>query len=152
MGNKKFFKPRIITLPVQMMLLKKEYPEAKCSLKNNELVWEGIIKPSPLSREYNIRILCHGVKQRPVVILYGDNLEGLERKDFPHKFRIDKENKEVKLCLHFFDEFKFLQPITDTIIPWIQEWLYFYEIWLITDKWYGGGHEVKNSFKESKEI
>ena len=22
----------------------------------------------------------------------------------------------------------------------------------ITDKWYGGGHEVKNSFKESKEI
>ena len=59
-----------------MMLLKKEYPEAKCSLKNNELVWEGTIKPSPLSREYNVEILCHGIKQRPVVILYGDNCQG----------------------------------------------------------------------------
>ena len=57
--------------------------------------------------------------------------------------KVDKEKKEVELCLHFFVEFKFLQPITDTIIPWIQEWLYFYEIWLLTNEWYGGGHEYK---------
>ena len=127
-----------------MLLLKIEYPDAKCYLKKNELVWEGKIKPSPLSREYCVKIICHGIKHRPIVILYGNNVEGLDRVSFPHMFSVNKEKKEVKLCLHLFDEFKFLQPISETIIPWTQEWLYFYEIWLLTNEWYGGGHEFKN--------
>jgi len=28
-----------------------------------------------------------------------------------------------------------------TIIPWMSEWLYFYEIWLCCGKWLGGGIE-----------
>ncbi len=140
---KNLIKPHIVTLPLQKLLLQKAYPEAKCSLKHDNLIWEGKISPTPLSRAYNIRIVCHGYRHRPKVILYGDNIEGLDRDNFPHKFAIDKEKKEVVLCLHLLDEFKFLYPISDTIIPWTQEWLYFYEIWLITNEWYGGGHEFK---------
>ena len=37
-------------------------------------------------------------------------------------------------------EFNYSLRIIDTIIPWTQEWLYFYEIWLLTGEWRGGGH------------
>ena len=29
--------------------------------------------------------------------------------------------------------------IADTIVPWTAEWLVYYEIWLMTGEWYGGG-------------
>jgi hypothetical protein len=29
--------------------------------------------------------------------------------------------------------------IADTIVPWTSEWLMYYEIWLATSDWYGGG-------------
>jgi hypothetical protein len=30
--------------------------------------------------------------------------------------------------------------IAETIIPWTSEWLYFYELWVFTGEWHGGGH------------
>jgi hypothetical protein len=29
--------------------------------------------------------------------------------------------------------------LADTILPWAVEWLAYYEIWLATGVWYGGG-------------
>lgn len=139
MENKKFFKSKNIPLVIQSYLISQKYPEAKCEIKKNQLIWEGKIKPTSLSREYNIRIICNGTL-RPQVILYGDKIEGIEREDFPHHFKIDKDKPEVYLCLHLPKEFNYSYSIHDTIIPWTQEWLYFYEIWLSTGKWCGGGH------------
>ena len=142
MVNKKFFKSKNIPLVIQSYLISQKYPEAKCEIKKNQLIWEGKIKPTSLSREYNIRIICNGTL-RPQVILYGDKIEGIEREDFPHHFKIDKDKPEVYLCLHLPKEFNYSYSIHDTIIRWTQEWLYFYEIWLSTGKWCGGGHTPK---------
>lgn len=30
--------------------------------------------------------------------------------------------------------------IANTIVPWTSEWLFYYEIWLATGQWHGGGH------------
>jgi hypothetical protein len=27
-----------------------------------------------------------------------------------------------------------------TVVPWISEWLIYYELWLVTGRWLGGGH------------
>jgi hypothetical protein len=27
-----------------------------------------------------------------------------------------------------------------TVVPWISEWLLYYELWLFTGEWTGGGH------------
>jgi hypothetical protein len=32
--------------------------------------------------------------------------------------------------------------IADTTIFWAAEWLYFYEGWLVTKKWHGGGRHI----------
>lgn len=60
--------------------------------------------------------------------------------NFPHRYNKNLEKREVELCLNMPIEFNYSLRIIDTIIPWIQEWLYYYEIWLATDEWRGGGH------------
>lgn len=142
MANKRYIRKQTLSFAFQRYLIQKNYPESKCVLEKNRLIWHGFVKPTPLSRTYNIKMICEK-ERRPKVILYGNNIEGLEKKDFPHHFGINKDKLEVTLCLHLPNEFNYSLRIIDTIIPWIQEWLYFYEIWLSTGKWLGGGHSLK---------
>ncbi len=143
MASKKFYNSPKISLASQAIYLRKEYPESQCSLHCGVLIWSGEIRPTPLSRTYKIRIECHSFQKRPKVILYGDYIEGIDRRDFPHYFEIDRDKPEVVLCLHMPYEFDHRSWIADTIILWTQEWLYFYEIWLATGEWHGGGHVPK---------
>ena len=40
--------------------------------------------------------------------------------------------------------------ISDTIIPWISEWLCHFEYWSITGTWCGGGkHPTKKDIKKN---
>ena len=55
----------------------------------------------------------------------------------------NKENEYVKICLYYpkYKEWTKDMYISDTIIPWAIEWLYYYEYWRLTGKWLGGGIE-----------
>lgn len=132
-------KNKELPLSLQAIFLTRKYPNSTCKVSHFQLVWHGKIKPSPLSREYNVRMICDG-KKGPKVIVYGENLKRLEDPNFPHHFRINQKKHEVVICLHYPIEFDYSMRIIDTIIPWTQEWLYFYEVWLITGEWLGGGH------------
>ena len=56
----------------------------------------------------------------------------------------------VNLCLYYPSEWNSTMNISDTIIPWISEWLYYFEFWCITGEWYGGGkHPTKKDIKEN---
>jgi hypothetical protein len=48
---------------------------------------------------------------------------------------------QERLCLYrpHRREWTPAMMIANTIIPWISEWLYFYELWLVTGEWLGGG-------------
>lgn len=144
MDSNKFFRKPNIPLVRQAFYLKSEYPESKCVIQPNELTWYGEIKPTPVSRSYKIKIHCKGFNKRPRVVLYGEKIEGIERPDFPHHFQINEDKQEVVLCLHMPYEFDYKCWIADTIVPWTQEWLYYYEIWLATGEWCGGGHNPQN--------
>lgn len=118
------------------MLLKKKYPQSKITLKKNKMIWYGEIKPTPISCLYKIKIICEkGLK--PKVVLYGDHIEGIEKDDFPHCYHKYENRQMVELCLNIPTEFDYSLRIVDTIIPWSQEWLYHYEIWLATGEWHG---------------
>ena len=140
MGSNSFFRTPNIPLVRQASYLKSEYPESKVIIRPNEFTWYGEIKPTPVSRAYKIKIHCKGFSKRPRVVLYGDKIVGIEKPDFPHHFEINEEKQEVVLCLHMPYEFNYKCWIADTIVLWTQEWLYYYEIWLATGEWCGGGH------------
>lgn len=116
------------------------YSDAKCVIdkKRKQLFWYGKIRPTAFSKEYTVSIQ-YKLGNSPRVWVSGDELEKLDAKDFPHKYYIDVKAKKVRICLYRYSEFNACKLLADTIIPWTVEWLYFYEIWLATGEWLGGG-------------
>lgn len=105
--------------------------------KTNFLSWKGKIRPTPLSDEYTIYLKLEK-KKIEVRVTDPKKLKlhpGEER--LPHVYSTPKQI----LCLFYPDgkEWNSGKLISDSILPWTSEWLYFYEIWLITGEWKGGG-------------
>ncbi len=103
----------------------------------HRIVWEGSITPSPLSEKYEVRIE-YDFNRRPVVKIVSPGLRLLpDSTQLPHTYEGDV------LCLYYpkRGEWKAELPIADYIVPWISMWLYFYEVWLATGEWLGGGTE-----------
>ena len=116
------------------------FPESSCIIKKNIMIWNGSLRPTSLSKEYNVTVKYDGINS-PETWVWGDELLKLDAPDFPHHYHIDIKEKKVEMCLFVprFNEWNKSQLISDTIIPWAIEWLYFYEIWLVTGIWCGGG-------------
>lgn len=141
MANKeRYFKSSPISLIQQKVALCSAYKSASCHIdkKKNQLFWSGKIKPTALSKEYS-SILVYHPGESPKVWVVGDELEKLDDPNFPHKYNIDAKNKMVRICLYRHSEFNSSKLLANTIIPWTVEWLYFYELWLATGEWLGGG-------------
>ena len=146
MANKDYIPKKSIRLFDQMMTLRAAYPSASCELRNGTLFWTGKVQPTPISREYDV-VLTYADSQTPRVWVIGNNLQKLDDPDFPHKYEVDEENNMVRICLYRYREFTKDKFLANTIIPWTIEWLYFYEIWLATGEWCGGGEHPGNAFK-----
>lgn len=107
------------------------------TVKNGELVWAFDAKPTPLSRTYQLRIHLKKLGLPDVLVLKPNLRELAGERSLPHVY----SSSPVKLCLHFpsYDEWTFDKSIADTIVPWSFLWLNYFEYWLATDEWQGGG-------------
>lgn len=147
MGNKDYTPKKNIRLFDQMMTLRATYPSASCELHNGTLFWFGKVMPTPLSREYNVALTYNGL-QAPKVWVIGEELQKTDDPNFPHKYEVDSQNKMVQICLYRYREFTREKFLANTIIPWTVEWLFFYEIWLATGTWCGGGEHPVSTEEE----
>lgn len=148
MANKKFLEEKPISLFDQKISLKMAYKGSSCEIKGKALLWMGNIQPTPISRIYTV-VLKFRMWETPQIWIMGDALKNLDSPDFPHKYDIDIDKKIVRVCLYRYREFNTYKLLSNTIIPWTIEWLYFYEIWLATGEWCGGGeHPNSGAIKE----
>lgn len=138
MVNNKYLKQKPVQLVEQMIALRMSFPSARCEIIKGKLWWLGKIKPSPLSKEYTV-LMTYKMWEVPQVWVVGNELECLDSCDFPHYYEIKEKDEMVRICLYRYDEFSPYKVLSKTIVPWIVEWLYFYEIWLATGEWCGGG-------------
>lgn len=139
MVHKQIWKKKKISLAEQLFALKKAYKESTCFIQgHNTLIWRGQACPSPLSSTYSLEIR-YTLGSKPIVTVHGDTIKNIEAPNFPHVFHRDVNSNTVTLCLCYGDEFNSSMLISDTYIPWAIEWLYYYEIWLVTEEWCGGG-------------
>lgn len=140
-GDRSIFQ-KPFTIGEQVQALNRLFPGAQWRAERNGLVGGGIFSPTPLSGSYRL-IFQYERKGRAgydlKVLLSGDNVQKIDAPDFPHKYGIDKKRREVELCLFRRGEFTPRKLLAETIVPWAIEWLYFYEGWLATGKWLGGG-------------
>ena len=74
MANKRVWSNKM-SLSLQEGLLRHKYPESKVFVKKSRLVWEGSIRPTPLSREYDIKLICER-RDNPKVYLKGSDIKG----------------------------------------------------------------------------
>ena len=102
--------------------------------------------------KYKIRIDYYekGFPNVYVVAPEIDMSESLEIHTFGTHYHGAYKKELPKLCLTYLETDKWDSSIllTESYIPWAIEWTEFYELWLLTGKWYGGGvHPTKGEVK-----
>ena len=123
-----------VSAPVQAVALRGRFAGADVNVRRDKLTWTGKLRPSPLSREYTVRV-TYRVGEFPRVKTIPP-LESRPSEPLPHFYR------EGLLCLHRTQDWSPDMLIADTIVPWASEWLIHYEIWLATGEWRGGGEAL----------
>ena len=131
----------MLSISIQADALRR-YPTGEIADKKGDLLvwrWEG--KLSPLSMIYTIK-LVYRLGRSPKVYVVSPKPLPLAKGEIslPHVY----DNVSQQICLYYNNEDKKKEwspnkIIANTIVPWIAEWLYFYEIWQYTGVWTGGG-------------
>jgi len=123
------------TIIEQMASIKRNYVNFITSIERNSLWIKGELQPTSRSDVYTVEIIYH-FRKRPIVnILNPVLVKNFKGEDIPHVYPGDK------ICLYQpkYNEFKFSDFLSATIVPWTSLWLYHYEVWHVTGDWLGGG-------------
>lgn len=102
-------------------------------------VWQGDLTPTPLSNTYRLKIHYQKGNYPKVYIVNPKPLPLAEGAcKLPHTY----DTKRQRICLFKPDlwEWTSSMVIADTIVHWAVLWMFFYESWVCTGKWLGGGH------------
>jgi hypothetical protein len=100
------------------------------------LLWEYRVRPTPLSREYLVRIAFDRGDVPDVFIIEPDLLNLADGRPLPHVY-----HNPLRLCLILpgTQEWTGAMRIDQTFVPWTTTWLFYFEEWLVSDEWKGGG-------------
>ena len=138
MATDRYFKRRSkwLAMSQQHLRMSALHPQFKLAkLKPSVVIWQGRVQPLPLSETYDIRITY--VRGRgPGVLVISPALTLLKGEvSIPHTFVGNY------LCLYYrdYEEWSPQKYVAETIVPWISLWLMYYEAWLATGEWLGGG-------------
>jgi hypothetical protein len=135
MANTKYMKARPLTLDQQGYFLTLAFPGFRRVPARSELRCTGTLQPSATSDAYLVEIK-YKIPVRPHVRILEPQLKLAQgHKKLPHVFAGND------LCLYSNGEWRPDLRISEYIVPWVSFWLYFYEVWLLTGLWLGGGHE-----------
>ena len=147
----------MISIERQIEAMVDQWPRFTVTTRTGQsATWEGTLAPD--KRAYRIRIhyrvphllenlTAHDVQPRvqvlsPVLERHPD----YELGPLPHVYLNRTEPSLPYLCL-FSPELREWHTgdlIAETTVFWTAEWLYFYEGWLVTKKWHGGGrHPIR---------
>jgi hypothetical protein len=147
MTNRKTRK-RDKTIAEQVSSIRSKYPHFTTNFtSHSSLKVTGVLQPTSRSDAYEF-VLKYNLTDSPKTKIISPSLKKNNRgEDIPHLY--SSEN----LCLYHpkYSEFSRTDFLCDTIIPWTSLWLYYYEVWHLTDEWLGGGeHPTKLNPDEKK--
>lgn len=132
-------KKKKLTLYNQLAGLKRDFSFGESKIVNSKtLQWIGTLKSSPIGDDYKVKLIYELGKNPNIYVLEPTPLKLVEgRKSLPHVY----DHKKQRLCLFYPDwkEWNSSKSIAQTVMVWAIEWLYHYELWLITGEWLGGG-------------
>ena len=122
-----------LSLAAQQGHLLRRYPNSRVTRFSERLVWLGELTPAEYTATYEV-LIDHQIGRAPLVYVARPRLQLLDGQALPHVYPLNT------LCLFLGNrEWHQSIPIADTLVPWASEWLLFYELWLATGEWLGGG-------------
>lgn len=116
--------------------IKRRYSEVSYSVNKGKVMVDIQLKPSEGSMRYSVRLIAKIGSTNVDVFVITPNICELKKKlTVPHLY------PNGSLCLYYPDygEWNPNDFWADTLIPWACLWLYYFELWLATGKWLGGG-------------
>ena len=141
-----------LTVQEQDRRIREVFPEFKLTLNAGWMaVWEGPL--TPIMRRYRVRVVhfrrrffdTWSLENDYAAVQVVDPVIGLDPRGTgqlpPHIYFNMADPPYPRLCLYDPKE-RLWTPeeyIADTIIPWTIDWLFFFEGWLDTGTWEGGG-------------
>jgi hypothetical protein len=153
----------VTTIDQQIEVMAAHWPGFEMIDKGaSHVEWHGILAPD--KREHLVRVrhripivlenlTLHDVQPRvqvlkPLLERHPDYEEG----PIPHVYWSSDASAEPYLCLFSptLREWETNDFIAHTTIHWAAQWLYFYEGWLVTKKWRGGGRHVTPKDEEKR--
>ncbi|MFC8563905.1 hypothetical protein [Peribacillus frigoritolerans] len=135
-----------LPLSKQVIAMEKLCPVFEVSWKKNTVIWTGNLKPTEMSATYTVQISYSLDMAKPEVIVLSPKLKRRGNEKIPHIYPGEK------LCLFRPRKKEWTKEmlIADTIVPWTSLWLYYYELWLATGFWLGGGEHFEPKKKRGK--
>lgn len=129
-----------LNISQQAFALRSLLPDATVTLRRGtHLIMTADLQPTPMSRRYSVKI-DYRLGASPEVKVVAPELQlHCAAEELPHTFPGEK------LCLHLPGEWSPSMYIAHTTVPWTSEWLFYYELWLITGNWEGDGHGESSS-------
>lgn len=115
---------------LQVGAMKAVYPQFRVTKKTStEVLFVGELQPKPEYRKYKVSILYRGNSNPQIRVIEPKLVDNP-----PHFYK-----GSGTLCLYHPKDFKWRKEllIAKYIVPITAAWLYFYEVWLETDIWYG---------------
>lgn len=130
-------------LPVQALALDQLLPFGKVKLTPELLVWSGTVRPQPECDTYTLR-LDYRFRSIPTVAVSAPDLRSNQEGLLPHVYSTGH------LCVSQFGDWHPRMLLTDTFVPWVCEWLVYYELWLATGIWQGDGPDGLDDVSQAR--
>jgi hypothetical protein len=149
----------------QIQTMAFQWPDFKLTKQvDQSATWEGILAPD--KREHLIRVRYRVpmvlenitlTDAQPRVQVLSPKLErhwDYEEAPIPHVYKNEDDPSLPFLCLFSpsLGEWDVNDLLADTTIFWANEWLYFYQGWLVTKKWRGGGRHIRPVIDGAKQL
>lgn len=142
-GAYRLAQSRKISMSVQRLHLSTQTEGCCMSNSPNLLRWRYRTRPNSLGREYDV-LISYQTGNEPNVFIIAPDLNELTENEIPHIYSSTKDaqfSSAVCVCLYMkkHGEWNGEKLIAATVVPWIDLWLFFFEVWLSTGVWEGGG-------------
>lgn len=130
-----YFAKKKLSLAHQDFRMRTLHPQFTSRLGRGTIVWIGSITPTEDSRTYTVKVEYRSSSNPLVSVIDPPLQKRSDDRPIPHIYAGDY------LCLYKpkYLEWTSQDYIAETIVPWTSLWLYFYEVWLATGEWLGGG-------------
>lgn len=129
----------------QKKQIEQHYHFLRCRLVNNILVCSGIISSSDYINCYTVEIKCvYGCEPSTKIIHPGDIVPSSKI----HMY------SDRSLCLHYPPDLKWsaTTPIYKYTIPWLIEWIVYYELYLVNGGNWEGPESPVHFTEEDKNV